>query len=95
MDKFFGGMDLHSNNVCIVIINMLGQRVFKKRFPNDLELILDSLEVFRKEIFAVVVKSTYNWYWLVDGLKGAGYEVRLANVAKIKGDYGQKKYQLR
>ena len=90
MNKLYGGMDLHSNNVCIVIINMLGQRVFKKRFPNDLELILDALEKFREEIFAVVVESTYNWYWLVDGLKDAGYDVRLANVSKIKGDTGQK-----
>jgi hypothetical protein len=25
-----------------------------------------------------VVESTFNWYWLVDGLKGHGYEVHLA-----------------
>jgi hypothetical protein len=26
----------------------------------------------------VVTESTYNWYWLVDGLQDKGYEVYLA-----------------
>jgi len=32
----------------------------------------------------VVVESTYNWYWLVDGLQEAGFEVKLANTGAIK-----------
>jgi transposase len=32
----------------------------------------------------VVVESTYNWYWLVDGLQEAGFLVRLANTGAIK-----------
>ena len=27
----------------------------------------------------MVVESTFNWYWLVDGLQDAGYKVHLAN----------------
>jgi transposase len=30
------------------------------------------------------VESTYNWYWLVDGLQAAGYSVHLANTVAIK-----------
>lgn len=30
-----------------------------------------------------MVDSTYNWYWLVDGLRGQGCNVRLANPAKM------------
>ena len=30
-----------------------------------------------------MVESTYNWYWLVDGLMEAGYRVHLANTAAI------------
>ena len=37
-----------------------------------------------------MVESTYNWYWLVDGLIGAGYRVHLANPAAIKQDEGLK-----
>jgi transposase len=32
----------------------------------------------------VVVESTYNWYWLVDGLMAAGYRALLANTGAIK-----------
>jgi transposase len=31
----------------------------------------------------LVVESTYNWYWLVDGLQEAGYEVHLANTTAM------------
>jgi hypothetical protein len=30
-----------------------------------------------------VVESTYNWYWLVDGLQAAGFVVHLANTTAI------------
>jgi transposase len=31
----------------------------------------------------VAVESTYNWYWLVDGLMDHGYAVRLVNTTAI------------
>ena len=37
-----------------------------------------------------VVESTFNWYWLVDGLQAAGYRVLLANTAAIKQYEGLK-----
>ena len=38
----------------------------------------------------MVVESTYNWYWLVDGLMEAGYRVHLANPAAIQQYSGLK-----
>jgi transposase len=32
----------------------------------------------------MAVESTYNWYWLVDGLQDKGYQIDLANPAQIK-----------
>ena len=32
----------------------------------------------------MVVESTFNWYWLVDGLQAAGHKVHLANTTAIK-----------
>lgn len=32
----------------------------------------------------LLVESTYNWYWLVDGLQEAGFVVKLANTGAIK-----------
>jgi transposase len=41
-------------------------------------------------IEGVVVESTFNWYWLVDGLREAGYPVHLANTAAIQQYSGLK-----
>jgi len=38
----------------------------------------------------LVVESTYNWYWLVDGLMAAAYRVHLANPAAIQQYSGLK-----
>lgn len=40
------------------------------------------LEPHRNDLVAVSVESTFNWYWLVDGLKGAGCDMRLVNTSK-------------
>ena len=32
----------------------------------------------------VAVESTYNWYWLVDGLQDAGFSLHLVNTAAVK-----------
>jgi transposase len=66
-------------------------RVFKKRVPNHLEQILHTLDPFRHQIKGFVVESTYNWYWLVDGLMDAGYSsAHLANPSAIKQYEGLK-----
>ena len=88
--KKFSGIDLHSNNSLIVVSDEADKIVYQRRHPNDLEEILRALEPHRKELVGIVVESTYNWYWLVDGLMNAGYVVHLANTAAIKKYEGLK-----
>ncbi len=64
-------MDLHSRNTYIGLMAKEFKRIYEKRLPNDLSVILRALEPFRNEIQDIVVESTYNWYWLVDGLMNA------------------------
>ena len=67
------GIDLHSNN-CVVIVSDENDRiVYQKRLSNELAQIAAALEPYRRELAGVVVESTYNWYWLVDGLMDSGY----------------------
>ena len=54
------------------------------------ELILKALERYKRNIRGVVVESTYNWYWLVDGLMEAGYKVHLANPSAMQQYNGLK-----
>jgi transposase len=81
--KLYGGIDLHSNNSVIVVLDEQDKVVYRRRLANDLELVLSELAPFKEAIAGLVVESTYNWYWLVDGLMGAGYRVHLANTAAI------------
>jgi transposase len=64
--------------------------VYSKRLRNDLQAIVGALRSCPGEIQAVAVESTYNWYWLVDGLQEAGFEVRLVNTAAVKQYEGLK-----
>ncbi|GHU32225.1 hypothetical protein AGMMS50256_21980 [Betaproteobacteria bacterium] len=64
--------------------------VVEKRVPNELEKILGLLIPWRDELAGVVVESTYNGYWLVDGLQVAGFQVPLANTVAIKQYEGLK-----
>ena len=89
--ELYAGMDLHSRNTYLGIMDGNLKRVFKKRVSNDLGLILNTLEPFRSDLRGIVVESTYNWYWLVDGLMDAGYNhLHLANPSAIKQYEGLK-----
>ena len=77
------GIDLHSNNHVVVVIDEEDKRVFQKRLNNDLSLTLEALYPFRDTLQGIAVESTFNWYWLVDGLQEAGYPVQLVNTAAV------------
>ena len=82
--KLYCGIDLHSNNAVYAVKNEEGRVLLKKRLPNDMDAVLRTLAPFKPQLEAVTVESTYNWYWLVDGLQDNGYPMRLANPAAIK-----------
>jgi transposase len=88
--KLYAGFDLHSSNSYLAIIDGKGKRVCKKKLRNDPDLILGELKPYRKHIAGIVVESTFNWYWLVDLVMGAGYKAHLANPAAIQKYTGLK-----
>ena len=81
--KVYGGIDLHSDNSVIGLLDEQDRVLYRKRLPNELAIILGELAPFGKDLEGLVVESTYNWYWLVDGLMEVGYRVHLANTAAI------------
>jgi transposase len=90
MKKLYGAFDLHSSNNYLGISDEKDRRVYKKRLPNQPDVILAELEPFRNELVGIVVESTFNWYWLVDLLMEEGYRVHLANPAGIQQYKGLK-----
>ena len=82
--KTYAGIDLHSSNNFIGVIDAKDKRLYSKRHDNRIEDVLKVLGKFKAGMQGVVVESTYNWYWLVDGLMDQGYTVHLANPNAIK-----------
>lgn len=73
------GIDLHSNNGVYAAVDESGGRRGCRRLANDLPLVLEHLAAQPEPIISIAVESTFNWYWLVDGLMEAGHLVLLAN----------------
>ena len=82
--ELYSGIDLHTRNYWLAIINEQDRRIFKKKFPNDPQIILRTLKPYKDDLVGIVVESTFNWYWVVDLLIEEGYRVHLANPSAIK-----------
>ena len=77
------GIDLHASNSVVSVLDDQDQVHYEKRLPNEIGSITEALRPFQQELLACVVESTYNWYWLVDGLIDHGFDVRLAHTGAI------------
>jgi transposase len=84
-------VDLHGDNGFYCVINQQDQPVFQQRLPNDIKSVLAALEPYRRRLSkGIAVESTFNWYWLADGLRGAGYQVQLVNTTAVQTYSGLK-----
>jgi transposase len=88
--ELYAGIDLHSNNSVVSVLDEQDRTVFAKRLPNELAAIVAALRGCPATPVGVAVESTYNWYWLVDGLQDAGFTVHLVNTAAVKQYEGLK-----
>jgi transposase len=79
----YAGIDLRATNSVVIVIDDEDRVLDQKRLRNDLALILTALEPYQVTVQGVAVESTYNWYWLVDGLMDAGYRVHLAHAPAL------------
>lgn len=86
----YSGIDLHGNNNVTLLLDEHDRVIYQKRLPNQLPIILEQLAPYQEDITGVVVESTYNWYWLVDGLMEADYRVHLATPTAIQQYSGLK-----
>ena len=91
--SFYCGIDLGARESQICIINKRVKKVLEVKTTNKLEHMKQLLAPYKADL-QIVVESTFNWYWLVDGLQEAGFQVVLAHTlglhmitaAKVKTD---------
>lgn len=89
-EKLIAGIDLHSNNVMIGVMNLEGKRIAHRKLDCDLKDVTEFLEPMKAQLQSMAVESTFNWYWLLDGLRERGYTIDLANPARIEQYNGLK-----
>ncbi len=53
--------------------------------------VIKELEPFRATLQGIAVESTFNWYWLVDGLRARKFPAMLVNTAAIQQYEGLKR----
>jgi transposase len=91
--KFYCGIDLSARDCHLCVIDEQLKVILRQKLRNDLKQICALLEPYKGRL-KIVVESTFNWYWLIDGLQAAGFEVVLAHTlglylitgAKVKTD---------
>ena len=71
------GIDLRFDNSRVTIFDESRKTVLSRDLPNCIGDVLDTLQPFREDLDEIAVESALDWYWLVDGLMEAGYEVLL------------------
>ena len=76
--SFYCGIDLHSRKSQVAVVDESVKTRVNRQVSNDLHRILEVLDLFDPPP-RVVVESTFNWYWLIDGLQEHGYDVTLAH----------------
>lgn len=81
--KLYSGIDLHANNHHICVIDEKDKCLLEVKCDNEIALTIKSLSKYKKRLQGIAVESTFNWYWLVDGLMDAGFKVYLVNTAKV------------
>ncbi len=57
--RLYGGIDLHSTNSYVAVLDDDDQLVYGKRLVNWLEVILRELKPYREELSGVAVESTF------------------------------------
>jgi transposase len=90
---FYCGIDLSARDSHLCVVDESLSIHLQQKVANELTGIACLLEQFKPDL-KIVVESTFNWYWLVDGLQRLGFDVSLAHTlglamitkAKVKTD---------
>jgi transposase len=80
----FVGVDLHLHRSVIAGLNEVGRQLGWVRIDNDPAALVREVRNSGGRGCPVAIEATYGWYWAVDALLTAGFEVHLAHPLGMK-----------
>jgi transposase len=83
MGILYGAIDLHSSNCYCGVIDEQDDWVSHRRIKNNIEEVRGFFKKHKETLAGIVVESTYNGYWLIDGLMEDGYKVIMGNPSQM------------
>ena len=87
--KHVCGIDLHAHTMAVCIMDKNGKVLVRQSIKCEIEPLMNILKPYHKSI-TVGVESTFNWYWLLDGLKRYNIPCHLGHALYIKRMSGNK-----
>jgi transposase len=80
----FVGVDLHLHRSVIAGLDEAGEQLGWVRIDNDPKVFVREVREAGGRDCPVAIEATYGWYWAVDALLAAGFEVHLAHPLGMK-----------
>lgn len=80
---FYCGIDLSATASYLCVVDDQLTIYLQQKVRNELPRLTHLLLPFKPDL-QIVVESTFNWYWLVDGLLAADFDVCLAHSSGLR-----------
>lgn len=87
--KYYCGIDLHSKEMYVCILNNSGEILVHKNIKSSPEEFLEIIKPYREDI-AVAVECIFTWYWIADLCHQEGIEFVLGHALYMKAIHGGK-----
>ena len=75
--NFYCGIDLSARDCHACVIDEQLKVLVQQKLGNELRRIINLLEPYQANL-RMAIESNVNWFWLIDDLQGAGFEMLLA-----------------
>jgi transposase len=83
-EKRFVGIDLHLHRSVIAALDEQGKQLGWVRMDNDPKTLVAEVRKAGGRGCSVAIEATYGWYWAVDALLAAKFDVHLAHPSGMK-----------
>ncbi len=77
------GESSQNHNIVAGLVDLKGARVAHRKLDCKLSDVVEFLAPYRKRLNTVAVESTFNCYWLVDGLKAEKFNAKIRPVRDL------------